>query len=88
MIIFELHALNETALDTAQRFADCLGAHLEVDRAVQLLADPSCTTNEYRKQTRAQIRAFELSTSWRITAPLRKAKLWMSGARGRWDHTD
>jgi FkbM family methyltransferase len=80
MIIFELHALNDIALDTAERFAERLGAHLDVDRAVQLLADPDCLTNEYRKQMRAQIRALELSTSWRITAPLRWAKTLVFGA--------
>src|SRR5499427_6833781 len=80
MIIFELHALNDVALDTAERFAERLGAHLDVDRAVRLLADPDCLTNEYRKQMRAQIRAFELSTSWRITAPLRWAKTLVVGA--------
>ena len=80
MIIFELHALNDVALDTAERFADRLGAHLDVDRAVRLLADPVCLTDEYRKQMRAQIRAFELSTSWRITAPLRWAKTLVFGA--------
>src|ERR1700738_5210581 len=41
MIICELHALNDVALDTAERFADLLGAHLDVDRAVRLLADPN-----------------------------------------------
>ena len=80
MIIFELHALNDVALDTAERFAKRLGAHLDVDRAVRLLADPDCMTNEYQKQMRAQIRAFELSTSWRITAPLRWAKTLVFGA--------
>ena len=80
MIIFELHALNDVALDTAERFAERLGAHLDVDRAVRLLADPDCMTNEYQKQMRAQIRAFELSTSWRITAPLRWAKTMVFGA--------
>src|SRR5262249_42596467 len=80
MIIFELHALNDVALDTAERFAERLGAHLDVDRAVRLLADPDCLTNEYRKQMRAQRRAFEQSTSWRITAPLRWAKLLVVGA--------
>ena len=66
MVIFELHALNDVALDTAERFAECLGAHLDVDRAVHLLADPDCMTNYYRKQMsaleqqmRAQRRAFE-----------------------------
>jgi FkbM family methyltransferase len=80
MIIFELHALNDIALDTAERFAERLGPHLDVDRAVHLLADPDCMTNEYRKQLREQIRAFELSTSWRITAPLRWAKTLVFGA--------
>jgi hypothetical protein len=90
--------LNDVALDTAERFAERLGAHLDVDQVVQLLADPDCLTNEYRKQLRAfeqqlraqrgafgqqmraQRRAFELSTSWRITAPLRWAKRLVFGA--------
>src|SRR5207302_8418853 len=29
MIIFELHVLNDIALDTAERFAELLGAHLD-----------------------------------------------------------
>ena len=80
MIICELHALNDVALDTAERFAERLGAHLDVDRAVRLLADPNCVVNEYRKQLRAQKRAYEESTSWRITAPLRWTRL-LFGAR-------
>jgi len=79
MIICELHSLNDIALDTAERFAKRLGARLDVDRAVRLLADPDCMTNEYRKQMRAQRRAFELSTSWRITAPLRWLKPMLIG---------
>jgi FkbM family methyltransferase len=62
IIICELHALNDVALDTVVRFAERLGAHLDVDRAVRLLADPECVTNEYRKQLRAQsqqLRAYE-----------------------------
>jgi FkbM family methyltransferase len=76
IIVCELYSLNDVALDTAERFADRLGAHLDVDRAVRLLADPDCVSNEYRRQ----IRAFELSTSWRITAPLRWAKTLLFGA--------
>jgi FkbM family methyltransferase len=92
IIICELHALNDVALDTVERFAERLGAHLDVDRAVRLLADPGCVTNEYRKQLRAhqqqlraQSRAYEQSTSWRITAPLRWTRLLLSGAATRRD---
>jgi Methyltransferase FkbM domain len=91
IIICELHTLNDVALDTVERFAECLGARLDVDRAVRLLADPDCVTNEYQKQLyaqrrvyeqqlRAQRRAYEQSTSWRITAPLRWVKLLLFGA--------
>jgi FkbM family methyltransferase len=81
MIICELHALNDVALDTAERFADRLGAHLDVERAVRLLADPRCLTNEYRRQLRAQKRAYEESTSWRVTAPLRWTRLLFGAPR-------
>lgn len=81
MIICELHALNDVALDTAERFADRLGTHLDVDRAVRLLADPNCVVNEYRKQLRAQKRAYEESTSWRVTAPLRWTRLLFGAPR-------
>jgi hypothetical protein len=51
--------LNDVALDTVERFAERLGAHLDVDRAVRLLADPDCVTNAYRAQFRAQRLAYE-----------------------------
>jgi FkbM family methyltransferase len=113
IIMFELHALNDVALDTVERFAERLGAHLDVDRAVRLLADPDCVTNEYRKQLRAcervisenqrayehvlrkyrnqlcaQRHAYEQSTSWRITAPLRWTKLLLFGAPHQQSHID
>ena len=49
MIIYELHGLNDIAVDTAARFRAELSPRLDVDRAIQLLADPNC-----RKRTAAQ----------------------------------
>ena len=63
IIICELHALNDVALDTVERFAERLGAQLDVDRAVRLLADPDCVTSEYRRQLRAQRRDYEQQLS-------------------------
>jgi FkbM family methyltransferase len=79
MIILELHGLNDIALDTAERFAERIGTRLDVDRAIWLLADPDCGPNEYRNR----IRAFERSTSWRLTAPLRWLKLGLLAAAQR-----
>jgi FkbM family methyltransferase len=81
MIICELYGLNDIALDTAERFANLLGTRLDVDRAIWLLADPDLRPNEYRRQIRALIGAYEQSTSWRITAPLRWLKLMLVGGR-------
>jgi hypothetical protein len=84
MIILELHGLNDVALDTAERFADMLGSRLDVERAIDLLADPGCrdagaVTDLKRLQDHA--RDFEGSTSWRLTAPLRGLKRALDGIR-------
>ena len=84
IIICELYALNDVALDTAKRFADTLEKRLDVDRAVRLLADPDCNTSQRQieAQIHAQKRMYEKSTSWRMTAPLRLARVLLFGDRG------
>lgn len=42
MIIYELHGLNDVAVDTAERFAQDLGARFDVEHAIRYLADPHC----------------------------------------------
>jgi FkbM family methyltransferase len=74
IIIYELHGLNDVALDTVKRFAKALGERLDVDHAVQLLAIPDCRGHDILWNLRKRIEAYEQSTSWRITAPLRWAK--------------
>ena len=44
MIVYELHGLNDIALDSADRFKDRLSGRLDVDKAIDLLADPYCMT--------------------------------------------
>jgi len=75
MIIYELHGLNDVAVDTAERFAQLIGSRLDVDRAVALLADPDCRGEVVEKVFQRRVRELETSTSWRITAPLRALKL-------------
>jgi FkbM family methyltransferase len=74
MIIYELHGLNDIAVDTAGRFAELLGSRIDVDRAIALLADPSCRDGAFDTSLERRIREFEQSTSWRVTAPLRALK--------------
>jgi FkbM family methyltransferase len=42
MIIYELHGLNDVAVDTAERFRQRLGERFDVDEAIALLANPNC----------------------------------------------
>jgi FkbM family methyltransferase len=85
MIVYELHGLNDIAVDTAQRFRDTLAPRLDVERAVDLLADPFCRTPRgataakgWQRQAvdtlSRRIDAVERSTGWRVRAPLRRIK--------------
>jgi hypothetical protein len=40
MIEYELHGLNDIAVDTLERFADRLKGRLDTEHAIRLLADP------------------------------------------------
>jgi len=75
MIIYELHGLNDIAVDTAERFADLLGSRFDVERAIRLLANPDCRPGGAgHEELRKHIYDIEHSTSWRVTAPLRAAR--------------
>jgi FkbM family methyltransferase len=74
VMIYELHGLNDIAVDTVDRFATVLGARLDVGRAIELLADPSCRDESLDTALGRRVRELEQSTSWRITAPLRGLK--------------
>jgi FkbM family methyltransferase len=80
IIIYELHGLNDVALDTIKRFAKFLGERLDVDRAMRLLAIPDCRGHDILWNLNKRIEAYEKSTSWRITAPLRWAKTFVFGS--------
>jgi FkbM family methyltransferase len=59
MIIYELHGLNDVALDTAEHYAHQLGSRLDVEEAIQLLADPYCREPEGK---RGAMRAAEIAS--------------------------
>jgi FkbM family methyltransferase len=81
MIIYELHGLNDIAVDTAVRFRDTLDARFDVDEAIEILAKAievaaptSNGDNNSIQRLEERLRVIEHSTSWRITAPLRTIK--------------
>jgi FkbM family methyltransferase len=76
MIIYELYGLNDIALDTAECFADMLGARFDVELAIRLLANPLCRGS-------SEIDIIKRSRSWRITAPLRSTKRFFTELRPR-----
>jgi hypothetical protein len=47
MIVYELHGLNDVALDTAARFRDRIEMRLDVDEAMRLLVNPHCRTRAW-----------------------------------------
>jgi hypothetical protein len=87
MIVYELHGLNDIAVDTAERFRDILAPRLDVERAIDLLTDPFCHTPGGAKggtrgeidALRRHIDAVERSVSWRVTAPLRRVRGLLRG---------
>ena len=55
-IIYELHGLNDIAVDTIQRFADRFAARLDIDCAIRLLSDPHCRPGPCRWYIRHAVR--------------------------------
>src|SRR5262245_40782194 len=51
MIVYELHGLNDVAVDTAERFRDRLRSRVDVDEAIRLLANPECRDPRRRLPT-------------------------------------
>jgi FkbM family methyltransferase len=74
IMIYELHGLNDIAVDTIERFATLLSTRFDVQQAIALLADPSCRDETLDTVLGRRVRELEQSTSWRITAPLRGLK--------------
>jgi hypothetical protein len=72
--IYELHGLNDIAVDTVERFAALLSTRFDVQQAIAFLADPSCRDGTLDTVLGRRVRELEQSTSWRITAPLRGLK--------------
>lgn len=67
MMVLESYGLNDIALDIAHCHRKELSTVLDVDTAMQLLANPDCRVAE-------EVNAMSRSLSWKITAPLRAAR--------------
>ena len=50
MIIYELHGLNDIAVDTGERFRAELSGRRDVDHAIRLLADPYCRRRRFTQR--------------------------------------
>jgi FkbM family methyltransferase len=57
IVIYELHGLNDIAVDIVERFANRLGARLDVGLATRLLADPHCRPGPFRRLVRNAVRS-------------------------------
>ncbi len=69
IIVYELYGLNDVAVDTAERLADRIGARIDVDKAVRLLADPDCRRNPAVARIReleARLAAERFATAARV----------------------
>ena len=54
--IYELHGLNDIAMDMFERFDAQFGERLDVKRAIRLLADPHCRPGPLRRRLRHLLR--------------------------------
>lgn len=57
MIVYELHGLNDIAVDTIERFSQRLEGRLDCEHAIGLLADPHCRPGHLRRLARNAWRA-------------------------------
>ncbi len=63
MIIYELHGLNDIALDTLVRYRDELSDRIDVDQAIDLLADSSCRTDPVTSELESRLQAAEAANA-------------------------
>jgi FkbM family methyltransferase len=84
MVVWELYGLNDVAVDTAECFRETLAPRFDVDQAIRLLASPECRPPSGLLRLQEMFKVLQdmrQSTSWRITAPLRATKDFLTGRR-------